>query len=228
MIPHLLNRKLIWFFLLLLSSCSLESPVPTDVVIEGRITTDGGAKPMAAMWVKLIKDRPVSLDVNELTTKTDDKGFYRFKFKANHQLNERVYGLSYNISTADNDPYFCSSNYFRIGHLPSADTTLVYNFDIPRKTAIHCVYNDPVKAREFELNTIFKFTCGLVSDSNRFMNSTGAASMVYTENPLYIPAHTPVIAVTRGIDRKLNKALEQMDTIMVAYGTNYTHRIELR
>lgn len=88
------------------------------------------------------------------------------------------------------------------------------------------MYKDPVIAKEYELATFFRFTCGLDSDSTRFLTETGGLSMYYTENPLYIPASTPVILVTRGYDRKLNKSLERQDTIGVSYGSNYRHEIE--
>lgn len=215
------------FFLTLLSSCEGNLPIPgkPDVIIEGRITTDG-TRPAPQMQVKLVRSKPASPDIDELTARTDANGYYRFKFKANHELNERNYGIGYDISISENDPYFCSSGYAQIGHLPSADTTLVYNFTLPRRTGIKCVYKDPAKATLYELNTIFRFTCGVESDANQFLNETGAVSMTYTENPLYIPADIPVVVVTRGIDRQQSKALEKQDTIRVPYGASYTHVID--
>ena len=231
--PNLYLRILLGPFLLLLAGgCDSEIPGPiaiirkTDVYVEGRITTDGGAKPMSKMQIQLIRDRPLSLDTDEYFTKTDANGYYRFKFRANHELKDSPYSLYYDIYDVDKDIYYCPSNTLTIGDLPSADTTLVYNFQLPRKTEIQCVFKDPAKAREYELGSIFRFTCGLDSDSTRFMNETGAVSMNYTENPLYIPANTPVIVVTRGIDRKLNKALEKQDTIKVSYGSVYRHEID--
>lgn len=230
--PHCYVRTLTVILLVLLTgSCDLESVTPivrkTDVIIKGRIMTDGGAAPMPDMEVTLFRDEILSPDISEFHGKTDANGYFYFKFKANHELHDRQYWLQYYMADVDQDKFFCPANQLPIGNLPSADTTLVYNFLLPRKTEIKCVYKDPAKASEYELNTIFRFTCGLESISNQFQNETGAVSMDYTENPLYIPANTPVIVVTRGIDRKLSKPLEKQDTIVVAPGSNYMHQIDL-
>lgn len=82
-------------FLALLSGCEGNLPIPgkPDVIIEGRITTDG-TSPAPRMQVKLVRSKPASPDIDELTAKTDANGYYRFKFQANHELNERNYGIS--------------------------------------------------------------------------------------------------------------------------------------
>lgn len=133
--PHLYLRNLLSLLLLFLAGgCDSEIPGPvaiirkTDVYIEGRITTDGGAKPIPHMQIKLSRDRPLSLDTDEYASKTDENGYYRFKFKANHELKNSPYSLYYNIYDVDKDIYYCPSNMVTVGDLPSADTTLFYNF----------------------------------------------------------------------------------------------------
>ena len=214
-------------FLAFLCGCEGNLPIPgqPDMIIEGRITTDG-TSPAPQMQVKLVRSKPASPDIDELISRTDANGYYRFRFKAYHELSERNYGISYDIALPENGPYFCSSAYEQIGHLPRADTTLVYNFIVPRRTEIKCVYKDSAEATLYELNTIFRYTCGVESDANRFLNETGAVSMTYTENPLYIPADIPVVVVTRGIDRQQSKALIKQDTIRVPFGASYTHVID--
>ncbi|AHM60912.1 hypothetical protein D770_13290 [Flammeovirgaceae bacterium 311] len=229
--PHLYLTGLFASMLLLLAGgCDSDFPMPiirdTYVTIEGYVTTNGGATPIPNMQIKLSRDRPLSLDNDKYFEKTDSRGYYRFKFKANHELNERRYALSYDIYDVDDDTYFCPTHYTSIGYLPSADTILEYNFQLPRKTAITAIYKDEALAREYELNTIFRFTCGLDSEGTRFMEETGAVSMDYTDNPLLIPSNTPVIVVTRGVDRKLSKPLEKLDTIFVPHGTSYLHEID--